>query len=230
MVILNLLRALPVLIVLAACNGKVDPNRSLDASLVRASVAGDEARDLDLRFSRTRAVLFVDATCQNSLYALEQALADSAVRTQVSLRYYPQVPRDPVARFETAALECARRMGSMKAYTSQRLDDAARGTRPAVASALSIGLDTASFMRCVADPNVNALIKQHEDFAKSVGVWSLPALVLSNAVVIGRDPVVRSLGHLGERPALQSHRERSREWVTGGIHGTSERYNQEVSR
>jgi len=184
--------------VLAFGCGRSDPSgaRATDYDLVQV-VLDDSAAQIQLveRSSRV-AVLYVDATCPNSLYALEQTLADSVARSKVVLQYYPQVLRDPVARFETVALECARRSGSLDAYVTQRLDDAARGPRSVEMSASSIGLDTRSFMACVASDTVDAFVSRQERLAIAAGIQLLPALVYERRTIVGRDNVVRSLSSL----------------------------------
>lgn len=139
-----------------------------------------------------RAVLYVDATCPNSMYALEQLLADTIARSRVVLQYYPQTLRDPIAQFETVALECARRSGSLQAYVTQRLDDAARGGRSVELSAASVGIDNQSFMACVANDTIDTLVSRQARLAIAAGIQLLPALVHDRRTIVGRDTVVSS--------------------------------------
>ncbi len=145
---------------------------------------------------RPRAVLFVDASCPNSMYALEQAMADSSVASRLAISYYPQVDRDPVARFETTALECARQVGAFSQYVTQRLDDAGRGGRAVELSASAIGIDTARFMQCVADPRTESIVARHQAFAERYGVSVLPLLVHQDASTVGRDSVIQAFTRL----------------------------------
>ena len=136
-------RALPflTLAVSTGCVGKESDYLLADHASVIQSILDDSASSMSLAEGGSRrAVLYVDASCPNSLYALERTLADSAARSEVVLQYYPQIQRDPVAKFETIALECAHRMGALPAYVTQRLDDASAGLRPVDMSATSIGL------------------------------------------------------------------------------------------
>jgi hypothetical protein len=165
--------------------------------VIPSTIFGDTSLALPLTSeARPKAILSVDASCPNSLYALERALADSLVVRHLALGYYPQVGRDPVARFETTALECARQLGALSRYVTQRLDDVGRGGRAVELSAHAAGLDTAQFMGCVADVRTDAVVVRHEKFAESSGVASLPLLVHQGVGEVGRDRVIEALPRL----------------------------------
>jgi hypothetical protein len=161
-------RLLEVLVVLllVGCEAS-SPNSAVDIGMIDSLRTTEGIRSLDGGSLEPRAVLFVDATCQNSLYALEQALLDSSLQKQIALHYFPQTARDPVARFETTALECSRRLGAMREYVTQRLDDAVRRSRSVSLSAFDAGIDTARFSACITSPEAVAHVEGHETLANA---------------------------------------------------------------
>jgi hypothetical protein len=140
--------------------------------------------------ARPKALLFVDASCPNSLYALDRLLGDSMAMLTTTVHYRPQVRRDPAARFENVALECARRMGVLAPYVADRLGLVASVSRPVMRSAIRSGADSARFSACLSDPVVAAMIRVHEESADSAGLHLVPALASPSWVAMGRDAAV----------------------------------------
>lgn len=146
-----------------------------------------------LRSDAPRSVLFVDATCPNSLVALEAALAAPSGTSTTAFVHRPQTKRDRAARIEGAALECAHRQGVLQRYVSVRLDHLADPNRPLTRTAAASGADTAAFLECLKRPDVVDVVARHEAASDNAGVTVVPALLSADRIVVGRDPVVEVL-------------------------------------
>lgn len=140
-----------------------------------------------------RSFLFVDATCPNSLVALEAALDAPPQTSTTALVHRPQQERDPAARLESAALECAHRQGVLQRYVRVRLDHLADPNRPLTRTAAASGADTTAFLECLDGPDIVDLVARHEAASDNAGVTVVPALLTTDRIVVGRDPVVTML-------------------------------------
>lgn len=146
-----------------------------------------------LRSDAPRSVLFVDATCPNSLVALEAALAAPSGTSTTAFVHRPQTKRDRAARIEGAALECAHRQGVLQRYVRVRLDHLADPNRPLTRTAAASGADTTAFLECLKRPDVVDVVARHEAASDNAGVTVVPALLSADHIVVGRDPVVEVL-------------------------------------
>jgi len=136
-------------------------------------------------------VLVVDATCSNSMQALDRVLSDTLWSQRARIGYMPQLLRDPNALLETTALECARRAGALHDYVLDRLARLDSVRRPLLESAARVGIPREQFLSCVRDTSVIRQIEGQAAAAESVGVWDLPALISRDSAWIGERAVRR---------------------------------------
>lgn len=176
------------------CTDSPKPERMMLSPAVASRFLSDSLLHTALSPRAPSSVLFVDASCQNSLVALEAVLSDPGSQGSVAIVHRPQAERDPSARLEAAALECASSQGILHKFVSNRLDDLELPNRPILLTAYKSGADSNRFLACLKEPGTVARVARQEAASDSARISRVPVLLSSERIIIGRDPVVSSLG------------------------------------
>lgn len=158
----------------------------LPAAFDRRKIAS-VALALQIPNTAPKRLLFVDGSCMYSMNELLKILyADSLVKAEMGMVYFPQVKRDPTAELETASLECARRTGVLLPYVRHRNVVLSDGRRPILESAIAAGVkDTLSFQRCVVSDDVRHVLDAHRRSISGVQIPVLPLLSTGDSSWVG---------------------------------------------
>lgn len=128
--------------------------------------------------------------CRLTHPVLEEAVRTAGVPVRVARKTFP-LPRHPHARDASRAWVCAEGAGKGDAmadwlFASSELE------APAIAAhAAKLGLDEASFARCVADGATDARIDADIAFVRSTGFEGLPTVWVGDRKLLGAQPLAR---------------------------------------